>query len=178
MVVDSLEVGRECDGIIIEDGEASRRHFELRSTNGRVWVSDLGSTNGTTLNGTRITSAVELREGDVLIAGATEVRLWAEPEAVVISWWSFSTPLWYGQHVEGRRPDVTVLDDRAVLDEGYGDVNAAIEAHLDERPVYVIRLDRDLKALEEAYLLELVPGVPMQMYRVVAERANAQGRAD
>ena len=35
-----------------------------------------------------------------------------EPEAVVVSWWSYSTPLWYGQHVEGRRPDVTVIDDR------------------------------------------------------------------
>ena len=57
-------------------------------------------------------------------------------------------------------------------------MSAAIEAYLDERPVYVIRLDRDLKALEEAYLLELVPGVPMQMYRVVAERAHAQGSAD
>ena len=46
-----------------------------------------------------------------------------EPEAVVISWWSFSTPLWYGQHVEGRRPDVTVIDDRDILDDGYGDVS-------------------------------------------------------
>ena len=28
------------------------------------------------------------------------------PDAVVISWWSYSTPLWYGQLVEGRRPDI------------------------------------------------------------------------
>ena len=96
-----------------------------------------------------------------------------EPGAVIISWWSFSTPLWYGQHVEGRRPDVTVIDDRDILDDGYGDVAGAIEAYLGERPVYVIRLDRDLPALREAYQLEPVTGVPMEMYRVIAERTNA-----
>ena len=95
-----------------------------------------------------------------------------EPDAVVISWWSFSTPLWYGQHVEGRRPDVTIIDDRDILDDGYGDVAAAVEAFLDERPVYVIRLDHDVEALSEVYLLEPVAGVPMKMYRVVAERAH------
>jgi len=96
-----------------------------------------------------------------------------EPGAVIISWWSFSTPLWYGQHVEGRRPDVTILDDRGILDDGYVDVAGAIEAHLGERPVYVIRLDRDLPALREAYQLEPVTGVPMEMYRVIAARSNA-----
>ena len=30
-----------------------------------------------------------------------------EPDAVVLSWWSYSTPLWYGQLVEHRRPDVS-----------------------------------------------------------------------
>ncbi len=95
-----------------------------------------------------------------------------EPEAVIISWWSFSTPLWYGQFVEGRRPDVTVIDDRDILDDGYGDVAGAIEAYLQERPVYVIRLARDVQALDDAYLLEPVPDVPLEMYRVVTERAQ------
>ncbi|MEX1296793.1 MAG: DUF2723 domain-containing protein [Candidatus Limnocylindrales bacterium] len=92
-----------------------------------------------------------------------------EQDAVVISWWSFSTPLWYGQHVEGRRPDVTIIDDRDIIDDGYGDVAGAIEAHLDERPVYLVRLGRDLEALQRDYLLRPVADVPMEMYRVVAE---------
>ena len=33
-------------------------------------------------------------------------------DAVVVSWWSYSTPLWYGTLVEGRRPDLLVVDDR------------------------------------------------------------------
>ena len=40
-----------------------------------------------------------------------------EPNAVVVSWWSYSTPLWYGQLVEHRRPDISVVDDRTRLDE-------------------------------------------------------------
>jgi 4-amino-4-deoxy-L-arabinose transferase-like glycosyltransferase len=93
-----------------------------------------------------------------------------EPEAVVISWWSFSTPLWYGQHVEGRRDDLTIIDDRDILDDGYGDVESAIDAHLGKAPVYVIRLDRDLEELRERYQLEPLPGMPMKMYRVIATR--------
>jgi hypothetical protein len=90
-----------------------------------------------------------------------------EPDAVIISWWSFSTPLWYAQHVEGKRPDVTVLDDRDILDEGYGDVPGAVEAHLGRRPVYLIRTDEDLARLAPRLELEAVPDVPLSLYRVL-----------
>ena len=36
------------------------------------------------------------------------------PDAVIVSWWSHSTPLWYAQRVEGRRPD---LEDRRRQDD-------------------------------------------------------------
>ena len=38
--------------------------------------------------------------------------------AVVISWWSYSTPLWYHRWVLGERPDVTIIDERNILDDG------------------------------------------------------------
>jgi heme/copper-type cytochrome/quinol oxidase subunit 3 len=104
--------------------------------------------------------------GRQILEGAFEA---VEEDAVIISWWSFSTPLWYGQHVEGRRPDVTIIDDRDILDDGYGDVGSAVEAHLGERPVYVIRLQHDVADLRRDYLLTPVPDVPMEMYRVVPE---------
>ncbi len=104
--------------------------------------------------------------GRLIVESTFEV---VEPDAVIISWWSYSTPLWYGQHVEGRRPDVTVIDDRVVLDEGYGSTVGAVEAHLGERPVYVIRRDRDLETLERDYLLVPVADVPMEMFRVLSE---------
>jgi hypothetical protein len=94
------------------------------------------------------------------------------PEAVVVSWWSMSTPLWYARWVEGRRPDVTIIDDRDIVDEGLRNVAGAIDLHLGERPVYVIRLSRDLPALEEAYVLERVEGIPApsDLHRVVSRR--------
>jgi hypothetical protein len=95
-----------------------------------------------------------------------------EEDAVVVSWWSFSTPLWYGQHVEGRRPDVTIIDDRDVLDEGYGTARAAIEAHLDQRPVYIIRTARERELLEQDYVLERVEDV------AAAELYRVEGRAE
>ena len=43
-----------------------------------------------------------------------------EPNAAIVSWWSFSTPLWYAQKVQGRRPDIEIIDDRTRLDENLG----------------------------------------------------------
>lgn len=76
-----------------------------------------------------------------------------EPNAVVISWWSFSTPLWYARDVEGRRPDITIIDDRTILDEDLGDVPHVIDRYLGQRPVYIIRLAAETDALAGRYLL-------------------------
>jgi hypothetical protein len=94
-------------------------------------------------------------------------RLWVDralqlvaPDAVVVSWWSYSTPLWYAQHVEARRPDITVVDDRTRLDQALGDVTDVIDANLPTRPVYVIRVDADeIVALAERYELEYLDGI-------------------
>jgi transmembrane protein TMEM260 (protein O-mannosyltransferase) len=60
------------------------------------------------------------------------------PNAVVISWWSYSTPLWYHRWVLDERPDVKLIDERNILDDGYGTIDAAIDTFLDRRPVYVV----------------------------------------
>jgi hypothetical protein len=60
------------------------------------------------------------------------------PNAVVISWWSYSTPLWYHRWILGARPDVTIIDERNILDDGYRTMRNAILAHIGRRPVYVV----------------------------------------
>lgn len=97
-----------------------------------------------------------------------------EPNAAVVSWWSYSTPLWYGRWVEGRRDDIVIVDDRDVLDDGFGRAENAIDHFLDERPTYVIRLDRDLPAFRERYVLERVESVPGPgvLYRVLGPRTQ------
>lgn len=78
--------------------------------------------------------------------------------AVLVSWWSTSTPMWYAQHVLGHRPDIMVIDDRTMLDRGLGRAPDAIERYLAEgRPVYAIRLEgRDLDELKSRFFMTLV----------------------
>jgi hypothetical protein len=85
-----------------------------------------------------------------------------EPNAAVVSWWSYSTPLWYAQYVEGRRPDIRIIDDRTRLDENLGELEDVIEQMLAEgRPVYLIRADRrEVERLGNQY--RLVTVVPVQ----------------
>jgi pSer/pThr/pTyr-binding forkhead associated (FHA) protein len=69
-------VGREADtGIRLDDDEfASARHARIEPRADGVWVEDLGSTNGTFVNGKRVT-AERLKAGDVVRIGETELRL-------------------------------------------------------------------------------------------------------
>jgi ABC-type multidrug transport system ATPase subunit/pSer/pThr/pTyr-binding forkhead associated (FHA) protein len=64
-------IGRALDpgGITLDHPRVSRRHAEVRVTGGKVFLRDLGSANGTFLNGERITSHRELRTGDRIDIG-------------------------------------------------------------------------------------------------------------
>lgn len=75
-------------------------------------------------------------------------------DALVQSWWSFSTPLWYATLVEGQRPDVTVVDDRDLLDENLGTTEDLIEANLRRRPVFVLRPDTQIADLARRWVLK------------------------
>jgi hypothetical protein len=89
-------------------------------------------------------------------AWSTWVFQEARSDAVICSWWSFSTPLWYRQTVLGVRPDITVLDDRDRLDENLGTVDDVIRANLGRRPVYLVRLPADLDDLATRWKLQAV----------------------
>ena len=68
-------IGREsnCD-IVVPDINASRTHAELRFEQPGVWVlTDLGSTNGTLVNGRQITSQV-LQGGERIVMGTTNLQ--------------------------------------------------------------------------------------------------------
>ena len=97
-----------------------------------------------------------------------------EPNAAIVSWWSYSTPLWYGKHIEGRLPGVDIIDDRTRLDEDLGSLGDVVNDYLDQqRPVYVIRLD-DWAELEEEFVIEHLPmPMPESLARVVARRDGA-----
>ena len=82
-VREPVDVGRECDGILLADPQASRRHATLTPRGDGVLVEDLGSTNGTYLDGARIASAVVLVSGSILRIGDTVIQIVAsDGEAV------------------------------------------------------------------------------------------------
>ncbi len=74
---DSLVIGRhsECE-IVIRDTRLSREHVKLERSSGVFTVTDLGSSNGTTLNGLVVEDAVEVRDGDILkLGGAVTITV-------------------------------------------------------------------------------------------------------
>jgi hypothetical protein len=82
-------------------------------------------------------------------------------DAVIISWWSYSTPLWYHRWILGERPDVTIIDERNILDDGYVTIDGAIRRFLGKQPVYVVPPDWDRDRLVATYSTEWVETLPL-----------------
>lgn len=70
--VTSIGRSKECD-VTLDDQSVSRRHAEVHVENGQAWILDLGSTNGTEVNGARA-QRVQLEDGDRIVIGQTELR--------------------------------------------------------------------------------------------------------
>lgn len=66
-------VGRECPGVQLADDKISRQHLRLLPGPTGLSVVDLGSRNGTTLNGVALTGRAVLAPGDVLRFGRSEI---------------------------------------------------------------------------------------------------------
>jgi ABC-type multidrug transport system ATPase subunit/pSer/pThr/pTyr-binding forkhead associated (FHA) protein len=71
-----LIIGRsqEC-GIVLEDSKVSRRHARFFQQDGKYFIEDLGSTNGTYVNNQRIDGTREIRTSDTLFIGLHALRL-------------------------------------------------------------------------------------------------------
>jgi pSer/pThr/pTyr-binding forkhead associated (FHA) protein len=64
-------------GLTLADPNVSRYHAEIHPTDGgegRYEIADLGSTNGTRINGIPVTAPQALRNGDQITLGATTIR--------------------------------------------------------------------------------------------------------
>lgn len=71
-----LRIGRDpMNGLRLSDDTVSRLHAELMMQGGRWILRDLGSTNGTTVNGRRVTGTVVVRDGDMVSFGQLSFRL-------------------------------------------------------------------------------------------------------
>jgi pSer/pThr/pTyr-binding forkhead associated (FHA) protein/ketosteroid isomerase-like protein len=67
-----LTIGREkTNNFVIEDAGVSRSHVRLRREGSGYTIQDLGSTNGTFVNGSRVTTPRPLTQGDVIQLGGS-----------------------------------------------------------------------------------------------------------
>jgi FHA domain len=66
--------GRQNDIALPNDDYTSARHARFEPRQDGVWVQDLGSTNGTYLNGARLERPRRLTSGDVVRVGDTDLR--------------------------------------------------------------------------------------------------------
>src|SRR5918998_2742061 len=67
--------GREGTEIVVADPEVSRRHAAVREHGGGVAIEDLGSTNGTFVNGEKVEGVQPLSDGDEVRIGNTVFRV-------------------------------------------------------------------------------------------------------
>ena len=74
--VGDLVIGRSDGDLTIPDSEISRRHAAIRPTNGGVVIEDLGSRNGTFVDGRQISEPVTVTTGAKIQVGGTELRGW------------------------------------------------------------------------------------------------------
>lgn len=70
-------IGRSprCAVVIDDDSEVSSRNSVLSAEGGLLFVDDLGSTNGTAVNGSPIAGRRRVVDGDLILVGRTELRL-------------------------------------------------------------------------------------------------------
>jgi hypothetical protein len=64
---------RQCD-VVLSDPNTSRQHAEIRPRGGAWVLNDLGSTNGSLLNGRRIEGPEVVKRGDEIEIGTSTIR--------------------------------------------------------------------------------------------------------
>lgn len=70
-----ITIGRSGADLTLNDSEASRLHAALEVREMTFTVADLGSTNGTTVNGEKITEPMEITDKGEFVVGATTLML-------------------------------------------------------------------------------------------------------
>lgn len=71
---DSVVGRRDTSDLVIADPHVSLAHARVKRRQGAVLIEDLGSTNGTFVNGERLTTARALRHGDEVTFGTVQTR--------------------------------------------------------------------------------------------------------
>lgn len=71
-----VSIGRESSSdIYLSSSNVSRRHAQVERKDGKIVITDLGSKNGTYVNGTRISTPHQIKSGDIILIGSNKLSL-------------------------------------------------------------------------------------------------------
>lgn len=75
-------IGRDADAeVFLDSGKVSRQHARITLANGSAILEDLGSKNGTFVEGERVTAGVELHDGDIVGLGSLKLTFHTNVDA-------------------------------------------------------------------------------------------------
>jgi pSer/pThr/pTyr-binding forkhead associated (FHA) protein len=144
-------IGRHDDCLIrIRSSQVSRRHCELHLDMGKLIVRDLGSSNGTFVNGKRVLGQQALKPGDVLTVGGVTLKIDRAQEAAGAQAAPATT---------GPKPgDTAEVDAIAIEDDDLG-LEEEFEIDIDEEPEHmdIIPLDDEPRPAKPAVASQPAP---------------------
>ena len=143
-------IGRHDDCLIrIRSSQVSRRHCELHLDNGKLLVRDLGSSNGTFVNGKRVLGQQALKPGDVLTVGGVTLKIDREQDSA-----DQVSPA-----ATGLKPgDTAEVDAIAIEDDDLG-LEEEFEIDIDAEPEHmdIIPLDDEPRPAKPAVASQSAP---------------------
>ncbi len=158
-----MVVGRDPSlNLPIVRSEISRQHAQLDEKFGKVFLKDLGSTNGTFLNHEKISSEMELRHGDVIHFASSEFRIIEEVDSTALA-------------NDGTMTVMNVMPLTNKLPTGLNE----LQVLLDERAIQaefqpIVGIDGELFGYEVLGRgsREDLPRHPMDLFRIAESRAS------
>lgn len=143
--LEEMSIGRERGNhIVINDVEVSRKHAVLKFDGQKYILEDHGSTNGTFVNGVRLTAPYPLRGGEVISLGENASLLFEavaiDPDATVVSSSALAEPKLETSQLASYPPPVTDQPEPALLAEPVyaapvGEVAPSYAGQIPEAPV-------------------------------------------
>jgi pSer/pThr/pTyr-binding forkhead associated (FHA) protein len=144
-------IGRHDDCLIrIRSSQVSRRHCELHLDMGKLIIRDLGSSNGTFVNGKRVLGQQALNAGDVLTVGGVTLKIDRAQD-------SLQAP--ESPATTGPKPGDTAEVDAIAIEEDDLGLEEEFEIDIDEEPEHmdIIPLDDEPRPAKPAVASKPVP---------------------
>jgi len=141
-VREEITIGRqEGNTIRLTERNVSRRHARLLRQNGHVVVEDLGSSNGTRINGERISGQSAIKDGDLIQIGDYDLALQSEAAAAAAAARARSAPA--PADDETSDPDGSGSEPETETETPVHDDSASTGASADQRrhSTAIIRMD-------------------------------------